>query len=31
MWKKYLNTDYSVSENGEIRKDTTGRILSQAT
>lgn len=34
MWKKYIfngkETNYSVSDNGEVRKDTTNYILSQA-
>lgn len=34
MWKKYilngLETDYSVSIKGEVRKDTTNRILAQS-
>lgn len=34
MWKKYIfngeETNYSVSDNGEIRKDTTNYILSQS-
>jgi hypothetical protein len=34
MWKKYIfnnqETNYSVSDNGEVRKDTTGYILSQS-
>lgn len=35
MWKKYFfnneQTDYSVSSEGEIRKDSTNYILSQST
>lgn len=35
MWKKYIynkkETDYSISTNGEVRKDSTNRILSQST
>lgn len=31
MWKQYLNTNYSVSDDGQVRNDKTNRILSQST
>lgn len=29
MWKKYLDTNYSISDTGEIRNDKTGKLLAQ--
>lgn len=31
MWKKYFNTNYSISDDGLVRNDLTNRLLSQST
>lgn len=31
MWKKYLDTNYSISEDGQVRNDLTNKILEQST
>lgn len=31
MWKQYLNTHYSISNDGQVRNDKTNKILSQST
>lgn len=31
MWKKYLDTNYSISDDGQVRNDLTNKILEQST
>lgn len=31
MWKQYLNTNYSVSDDGQVKNNKTNKILSQST
>lgn len=30
MWKQYKDTNYSISTNGEVKNNLTGKILSQS-